>query len=342
MHKEIYLNKLRTLKEKGLLPSSLSGPVMVAWDITNKCNFNCLFCFNNSGIHRKESLSENEIHCIMKAIIESNPFWVCICGGEPLLAKNILKVIENLSNSNIQVSMVSNGWLISSGMGKELKRSGLKAIQISLDGCKSETHDFLRQKKGSFIKALRAIENCVKEGIHVDIAFCPTKLNYKELGAVVDIAVKLGVKGLRSQPLMILGRAFLNKNLLVLDKSEEKELLDTIRNKQEEYIGKFEITYGNPLVHFFTFPNLPCSFLHITSTGNIKISPYIPFCFGNILKHDIKMLWKERLTNAWQNKLVLKYIENIGNAYEFEKKRIITGLDEDICIEELERWQELL
>ncbi len=315
---------------------------MVAWDITHKCNFNCLFCFNNSGSFRKGTLSELEVNRITIALTEFHPFWVCICGGEPLLVKDILKVIKTLSSSDIQVSMVSNGWFIDSNMSKELRESGLRAIQISLDGCKPETHDFLRQKKGSFIRALRAIENCVKEGIHTDIAFCPTKLNCKELGEVVDIAVKLGAKGLRSQPLMVLGRGLINKNFLVLDKSEERELLDIIKNKKEELIGKFEITYGNPLVHFFTFPHLPCSFLHIASTGNIKISPYIPIYFGNILKDDIKKLWKEKLINAWQNKLVKKYIENIGNVYEFEKKKIITGLNEDIYIDELERWQELL
>lgn len=335
MYLKNYLSKVKMLKQRGLIPSSLSGPIMISWDITERCNFDCLFCFNNSSKSKLDSLERDEIFKIAEKICNMHPFWTCICGGEPLLKEEVFDIAKILSECGIQVSMVTNGWHINEKISKILKNSGFKAVQISLDGCKAETHDFLRQRKGAFIRALKAIENCVNEGIHVEIAFCPTKLNYKELGKVVDIAVKMGAKGLRSQPLMILGRALLNKNLLIFNYEEEEELIETIKKKQEEYIEKIEISYGNPLVHFFTFPHLPCSFLHITSDGNIKISPYIPITFGNILKDQIEELWNKRLSRIWQNKIILEYIKGIEKVTDFEKKNLVTGISRDQDVKEL-------
>ena len=338
MFTEQFLYKIKTLKKRGLLPSKFSGPVMISWDITNKCNFNCIFCFNNSGEFKKENLSRNEIRLITKNIIKLRPFWVCICGGEPLLRRELFEVVQLLSKDNIQVSMVSNGWFIDQNKSKLGGGGGGGGVQISLDGCKPETHDLLRGIKGSYFRAIKAIDYLVKEEINVDIAFCPTKLNYKEIGGVVDIAVNLGVKSVRTQPLMILGRGLLNKIFLSLNENEEKEFLLLIKNKQEEYMEDIQITYGNPLVHFYTFRHLPCLFLHITPSGNIKISPYIPIIFGNILKGDIKKLWKE-LINSWKKKAVLNYIDDIRSVWDFEKKGIVTGLNEDVNIEELENGE---
>lgn len=68
---------------------NLSCPQSVCWDLTNKCNFNCLHCFNRSGDKNyyefQNELSYEEIQNCINQIIEVHPETVCLCGGEPIL-----------------------------------------------------------------------------------------------------------------------------------------------------------------------------------------------------------------------------------------------------------------
>lgn len=37
---------------KKIFNLNFSGPQSISWDLTNRCNFNCLHCFNRSGDNR--------------------------------------------------------------------------------------------------------------------------------------------------------------------------------------------------------------------------------------------------------------------------------------------------
>ena len=94
---------------------NLKGPLFLSVDVTNRCNFHCKHCFNNSGdnaTHNNfaDEMTDAELIALASQILEVKPYSVCICGGEPLLRFNILgEFISILTSQNIQVSMVSNG-----------------------------------------------------------------------------------------------------------------------------------------------------------------------------------------------------------------------------------------
>lgn len=86
-----------------------------AIDITNKCNFRCLHCFNHSGEQKRETeMTDDEIINLFNDIIDYQPDAICICGGEPLLRVDLIyKLCELVASKNdiINLNMVSNGFL---------------------------------------------------------------------------------------------------------------------------------------------------------------------------------------------------------------------------------------
>jgi len=70
----------------------LIGPHHVAIDITNKCNLRCLHCYNSSGENDviKTELSDHEVLEFMKSLSTINLYSLCLCGGEPLLRKELI------------------------------------------------------------------------------------------------------------------------------------------------------------------------------------------------------------------------------------------------------------
>ncbi|AKC61724.1 MULTISPECIES: radical SAM protein [Clostridium] len=269
----------------------LSGPSIMSIDITYKCNLRCKHCFNYSGEQDigLQEMSDDQILKITKDIIKMSPEVVCICGGEPLLRKELIykitRDITNGTNGITRVNMVTNGLLLNKEIAENLKDSGISFVQVSLDGSNSETYDWLRNKKGAFNKAISAIEILKEVGINVMVSCTPTKKNLSDYENVIKLCEEKGVKEFRVQPLMVLGRA--TKQL--------KEYIPSNRDyiKLKQIIDKYKtnvslsLEWGDPIEHItkggLDKQKLTYS-ISVDAYGYIILSPYIPVRLGNINK----------------------------------------------------------
>ena len=59
-------------------------------DITRKCTLKCRHCYNHSGEMNNDELASDELFRIMNDLASTRPDNFCICGGEPLLKKEII------------------------------------------------------------------------------------------------------------------------------------------------------------------------------------------------------------------------------------------------------------
>jgi len=93
----------------------LKGPYQIAMDITNRCNYRCLHCYNRSGENFTigDELTDKEKIEVIKDVVKLKPYNFCFCGGEPMIAEKILyEGAKILSSNGVMVSMVTNGSLI--------------------------------------------------------------------------------------------------------------------------------------------------------------------------------------------------------------------------------------
>ena len=274
-------------------------------DITYKCNFRCLHCFNSSGEHRfkKEEIQDNEILDISKQLSELNLESFCFCGGEPLLRKEVIyesaSFLKKNSSDKLSINMVTNGYLMTDEIADKLKESGIRMIQISLDGYDAETHDGLRNFNGAFEKAIEAIKLTISKGFYVGVAYTPTKKSIKNLEKQIDFCEDLGVKQFRVQPIMNLGRAKLINDYF-LDYKDYLKMSDILKRKNIN--SPMIIEWGDPLQHIIggrcEMPEI--DYLTVGGYGDLLISPYLPVSFGNIRKHSIKEYLEHGLNSVWQ------------------------------------------
>ena len=115
--------------------------------VTDRCNYRCSYCMpseifnkNYNYISQDKILSYEEIirvACILKKIGLKK---IRLTGGEPLLRKNIDKLVHKLkTEAKIQhISMTTNGSLLTDEKLHILKKAGLDSLTLSLDTLKSE------------------------------------------------------------------------------------------------------------------------------------------------------------------------------------------------------------
>ena len=110
--------------------------------VTDRCNFRCSYCmpsdiFNKDYkyIPHDRILSYEEIIGICKLLKKVGLKKIRITGGEPLLRKNIDKLIYKLKTEVMidYISITTNGSLLTKEKIYQLKLSGLDSITLSLD-----------------------------------------------------------------------------------------------------------------------------------------------------------------------------------------------------------------
>ena len=141
--------------------------------VTDRCNFRCSYCMpkeiynsNYKFFKKSEILSFEEIIRVTKILASFGVKKVRLTGGEPLLRKNIHLLVSELKKINeIQdISMTTNGVLLSEKKAELLKDSGLNRITFSLDSLNDKRFKVISGSKYSSKDVLEGIDNAKKAG----------------------------------------------------------------------------------------------------------------------------------------------------------------------------------
>ncbi|RPJ11031.1 MAG: radical SAM protein, partial [Deltaproteobacteria bacterium] len=232
----------------------LRGPLEWSLDLTNQCVGKCLHCFNRSGRLPRDEMDDHTVLQVVRQIAEIRPLGLCLCGGEPLLRSGLAyRVVELLSDAKVLVNMVTSGALVTPEVACNLKNSGIKMVQVSLDGASAESHDRLRQKPGAFKLAVQALMYLKEAGITTSVAFSPTRFNTEEFAEVIALSERLSVTDLRIQPLMPIGEALFHWEEIVPSPVQYQRLVDLLRERACETRSRLKIVWGDPVDHLIRF-----------------------------------------------------------------------------------------
>lgn len=106
----------------------------VRLEITSHCNLNCKYCHNAQFSNRTDDMSTDDI---LRLIYNLKEYYdinkVLLTGGEPMVNKDLCKIISELTVLGIKADMVTNATLLTEEMAMQLQEAGLKRIRISID-----------------------------------------------------------------------------------------------------------------------------------------------------------------------------------------------------------------
>lgn len=136
-----------------------------------------------------------------------------LTGGEPLLHPQIEEILRMISETHNRLIIETNGVLCTQSIAKLISQvSNQVFVSVSLDGCDSETHDWVRGVPGSFVSALEGIENLVKAGVKPQIVMALMRKNRDQIESVVQLAEEIGVSSVKFNPIQPIARGDLFHN----------------------------------------------------------------------------------------------------------------------------------
>ena len=152
---------------------------------TDFCNYHCKHCFVKKENYE---LSFDELKTIVDKIQKyfsdnSIKGRINLAGGEPLMSRNIDKLIEYISSKNIDVSIITNGYYLDDAF-IERHINQISTIGISVDSLDYDTNIKIgRCFKANVLSKEQLIHVCNKirkSGIKLKINTCISKLNINE------------------------------------------------------------------------------------------------------------------------------------------------------------------
>lgn len=245
--KEVHLAKVREYVE-GLWEKPSLDQLFI--EMTINCNEHCRHCGSRCGdLKMQDQLTDEEIVNFLnnlKAKLKEDgkrlPF-LNITGGEPTLRPGFANLMHEISSLGYLWGMTTNGTLIQTKEDVDkLLWAGLKTVSISIDGLE-ETHDWFRQSKGGYKKAMKAVDLLVESGLYnVMITTVVHKRNITELDELLEIVKQHNVDTWRVINVEPIGRAKDNKEI-TLEKEDYIKMLDFIKEKRATEKA-LEVCYG--------------------------------------------------------------------------------------------------
>ena len=138
--------------------------------LTNRCNVNCVYCHHDGMVSSKQEMTADELYTICKIAKKLGVKKIRLSGGEPLIRKDIVEVVEKIASIGFKdISMTTNGTMLEK-YAQGLKDAGLDRVNVSLDTLNRETYEFITRK--DYLES-------AKTGIlkAVEVGLYPVKIN---------------------------------------------------------------------------------------------------------------------------------------------------------------------
>jgi len=174
-----------------------SPPRVARLSLTPYCNMRCFYC-RPSGVPaeapRDPRLGPLEWQRLAEALAARGVRRVRLTGGEPLLAPNVLEIVERIADTApLDLAMTTNGSELER-FAPKLVRAGLRRVNISVDSLRGARFEAIT-RGGRLGGVLRGIEAAL------DAGFAEIKLNTvvlrglndDELENIVDYAWQRGL-----------------------------------------------------------------------------------------------------------------------------------------------------
>ncbi len=291
---------------------------LLVFELTDACNQQCKFCYNHWKGTDSESLriaSEySKTKKVLKKIFsQAEISSVSFSGGEPLLASRVHDLALMCRFHKSQVSILTNGTLLTNTDLNIFNQIGVNRIQIPILSSKSHIHDSLTQLLGSWTKCVEATQKILAVSPEkYNAVLVLTKQNIDDIDDTLNFYDQLGVRTVLVNRFNVggMGRKF--KSELELSHKELQESFSKINKFAVLHSIQFHSGVCTPVcvLNPMDYPNITFSFCNtdisvrpitINHQGDIRFCNHSPRVLGNIFERPLKEILVEYFQSDYFN-----------------------------------------
>ena len=269
--------------------------------ITDRCDFRCVYCMAEDMVFlpRGQILSLEEIQFICRAFVELGVGKIRITGGEPLVRKGALGLLQQIGQlpGLQELVMTSNGSKLAR-MADDLKAAGIKRVNISLDTLDPVKFKVLTRTGDleNVLKGINAAREAGFERIKINAVILKNR-NHQEVADLVQFAVDRGldISFIEEMPLGTVDShnradAYYPSQLIKQDLQQRFDLV-AVPDKTGGPSDYFQVSGSDSRVGFISPHSAnfcaSCNRVRLTAEGRLLL------CLGNEHSVDLKAVVRQ-------------------------------------------------
>lgn len=262
-------------------------------ELTKKCNLNCRHCYIDKTAFSKQLSTEGWIR-IIDQLDKLDVLKIKLTGGEPMLHPYFYDIVNYIKKKKMGMRLYTNGSMLNQLNIRKIKESGIRELQISLDGFTAKTHDEFRRTNGNFEKILGSLPFLDEIGISTILSYTVTDFNIEEVRLLGDYVRKFKNIRINISPYINYqcsndsGDRFLKVSEGTINKLKNAFFFFSDIWSQKINYG---LTFSNKYIGYCGAGIFSC---YITSEGDVGLCPLLNK--GQFFAGSLKL---EKLSNIW-------------------------------------------
>jgi radical SAM protein with 4Fe4S-binding SPASM domain len=178
--------------------NAFTRPYVISWNLTYRCNLACEHCYLDAGgapLVRSENFADrselgtDECFKVIDEIAAFAPECLTILtGGEPLIRRDILEIVQRAAERGLWVVVGTNGVRITENVALRLSEAGARGLSLSLDALDADRHDAFRKVRGAWRNTVEGAQILTRTGLPYIVQTTAGSHNLDELEAIADFA----------------------------------------------------------------------------------------------------------------------------------------------------------
>jgi len=171
-------------------------PIYVQFAVTKRCNLGCKMCGIVKTWRRERELDLDEIERVAEVLEKLGTGVVVLTGGEPFLREDLPEIVKIFYKRGLNTRLQTNGTLCTEENVREVIKSGLDDVSVSLDSLDPKVQDSITNVKGSWERTVRSISlfsRLMPKKNSMPVINCVlSKKNIGEIKRMVKFADRIG------------------------------------------------------------------------------------------------------------------------------------------------------
>lgn len=315
-------------KLNSFVAGEVTAPLYVRVKPINLCNHGCFFCVYSTGFRVKDGGEEEHIvsgmHKDMKEedVIPTekmleilDDFWTMGVkavtysgGGEPLMHKDIVKIMQTTLDYGIDLSIITNGQNLVKERAQVLAQA--KWVRVSMDYTDGEQMKRFRnvpeKSFDSVIQNINKFAAIKNKDCDLAVNYIVHRNNYKNLWAFTQLLKEAGVENVRYSPMYVSN--FYEYHKEIADEvNEQLSKIQTIVDDRFTVNSTYNITPGSSHSHTRSYKS--CYIMQTVPVVGADLNVYACHnkaydntgCIGSIKEQSFKELWYSDATKEYMS-----------------------------------------
>ena len=170
----------------------IRAPFTAGFELTAKCNLNCVHCYAKPGRNHVDMTTEEVIH-IFDTLVERGLLDAYFTGGEIFTRPDFEEIFIHAKTCGVLISLLSNITLLNRHHIDLFKEYPVEVISTTMYGYSEESYERVTGVKGSYKKFMDALELLEHSGIKFELKYVAMEQNYEDVYKMREFGKKLGV-----------------------------------------------------------------------------------------------------------------------------------------------------